>query len=126
MNKFEQDLEDFRKALCERAALIMKEHEAALASKRKRRRAGARGLAQEATAESAQKAMAMTSAGPPMLTGWKEIAQAVGNVSVRTLQRWEKKLGLPIGRAGTLPVAAPEEIRRWKEKHLEQVTRMTS
>lgn len=52
MNKLEQDLEDFRKALCERADLIMKQHKEALASKRKRRCAGAKGLAQEAAAES--------------------------------------------------------------------------
>ncbi|MCU0572898.1 MAG: hypothetical protein MUC41_07880 [Syntrophobacteraceae bacterium] len=58
----------------------------------------------------------MEAAGRPLLTGWKEIAHAVGNVSVRTAQRWERTLGLPVGRAGRTAVADPEEIRKWKER----------
>jgi hypothetical protein len=59
----------------------------------------------------------MEAAGRPLLTGWNEIAQAVGSVSVRTVQRWERTLGLPVGCAGRTAVADPEEIRKWKERH---------
>lgn len=34
---------------------------------------------------------------PTFLTSWKEIAQCVGK-SVRTVQRWERDMGLPVRR----------------------------
>jgi hypothetical protein len=61
---------------------------------------------------------ALKAAGRPLLVGWKEIATAVGNVSVRTVQRWEGEYGLPVSRIGKVPVADPEAIRQWKERQV--------
>lgn len=53
---------------------------------------------------------------PGRLNGWKEIAAYLGK-SVRTAQRWEKDLGLPVHRihtgSGEIPFAFREEIDRW-------------
>lgn len=50
------------------------------------------------------------------LTGWKEIAAFVGR-EVRTVQRWERELGLPVyrvpGSHGHSVFASPDEIERW-------------
>lgn len=117
MKRFEQDLEAFKKCLCERASLIMKQWEEAQVSNR-RRRAGCIGQPGKGGAtRSALRAQAINASGPPMLVGWKEIAQALGSISTRTAQRWEKCLGLPIGRVGGTPVAEPDAIRQWKERH---------
>ena len=51
-----------------------------------------------------------------MLSTWKEIAAHLGK-GVRTVQRWERELGLPIHRP--LPgkkhivIAYPDELDRW-------------
>jgi hypothetical protein len=52
-----------------------------------------------------------------VLTSWKEIAQYLGK-GVRTVQRWEKKLHLPVRRTGeggpkSSVLAMPEEIETW-------------
>jgi len=50
------------------------------------------------------------------LTSWKEIAAYVGK-SVRTVQRWESQLGLPVRRPNpgdrNIVLALPEELDRW-------------
>lgn len=55
---------------------------------------------------------------PTKLAGWKEIAAFVGR-EVRTVQRWERELGLPVhrvpGSRGHSVFAHPEEIERWFE-----------
>lgn len=118
MNRFEEEFEAFKKCLCEHAALIMKQREEAMVSSRGRPARGVEQLRGEDAARSAMKAQAMNSAGPPLLIGWKEIAQALGHISTRTAQRWEKCLGLPVGRVGGTPVADPDFVREWKEQHL--------
>jgi hypothetical protein len=60
----------------------------------------------------------LRAAGRPLLVGWKEIATAVGNVSVRTAQRWEAEFELPVSRLGKVPVADPEAIRQRKERQV--------
>jgi hypothetical protein len=61
-----------------------------------------------------------TSDNPPggRLDGWKEIAGYLAK-SVRTVQRWEKELGLPIHRVGSgrgeSVHALVEELERWRE-----------
>jgi len=51
-----------------------------------------------------------------LLTSWKEIAKHFGK-GVRTVQRWEAKLGLPIHRPDTgahnIVFAFPEELNLW-------------
>jgi hypothetical protein len=53
---------------------------------------------------------------PNKLAGWKEIAAFVGR-EVRTVQRWERELGLPVyrvpGSHGHSVFADPEKIERW-------------
>src|ERR1700722_18812589 len=53
---------------------------------------------------------------PPVLTSWKEIAQYVGK-GVRTVQRWEYDLGLPVRRTKTgkksSVLTVPGEIDAW-------------
>jgi hypothetical protein len=120
MNRFEEDLDAFKKRLRERATLIMKQHEDAQFSKRKRI-AGAAGQSWgEGAARSAMRAQAFESAGPPLLVGWKEIAQTLGSISIRTAQRWEQNRGLPVRRVGATPIADPEAIREWKEQQLHE------
>jgi hypothetical protein len=52
----------------------------------------------------------------PVLHSWKEIASCVG-CGVRTVQRWEHNLGLPVRRAAawerTAVMAFPDEIEAW-------------
>lgn len=51
-----------------------------------------------------------------LLTSWKEIANHFGK-GVRTVQRWEAKLGLPVHRpdqgARNIVFAIPEELNLW-------------
>ncbi len=53
---------------------------------------------------------------PRLLRSWKEVADRL-NVSVRTAQAWEKKLGLPIQRLGSGKksriLADPEQLEKW-------------
>ncbi len=47
------------------------------------------------------------------LTSWKEIARHMGK-SVRTVQRWERQLGLPVRRGfDQSVVAVPAELDAW-------------
>ena len=52
----------------------------------------------------------------PVLTSWKDIARYLGK-GVRTVQRWERTLGLPVRRATqerkSVVLAIPEEIDLW-------------
>lgn len=54
-----------------------------------------------------------------VLHGWKEISQYLGK-SVRSVQRWERELGLPVRRldtgAGQTVYARVEELERWREQ----------
>ncbi|HSK09764.1 MAG TPA: hypothetical protein VK911_09315, partial [Vicinamibacterales bacterium] len=56
--------------------------------------------------------------GASRLTGWKEIAANLGK-TVRTVQRWERELGLPVRRIGSgrgeTVYAFVEELDRWLE-----------
>ena len=58
------------------------------------------------------------------LNSWKEIAQFLGR-SVRTVQRWEQELGLPVRRpAGhdrSAVVAVPSELKAWIRRTPSQV-----
>jgi hypothetical protein len=51
-----------------------------------------------------------------ILTSWKDIAEYLGK-GVRTVQRWEDELGLPVRRTGegvkSGVLAIPEEIDAW-------------
>ncbi len=51
-----------------------------------------------------------------VLNSWKEVAEYMGR-GVRTVQRWERELGLPIrrpkGRSRTAVVARSEELDAW-------------
>ena len=52
----------------------------------------------------------------PTLRSWKEIAQHMG-ASVRTVQRWERELSLPVrrieARRGAVVFAFPAELENW-------------
>jgi len=54
-----------------------------------------------------------------VLGSWKEIATYLGK-GVRTVQRWENDLGMPVrrpnGAAKGVVYASPEELDRWLEK----------
>ncbi len=54
-----------------------------------------------------------------ILNSWKEVAVYLGR-GVRTVQRWERDLGLPVhrprGKQRSAVVAIPEEIERWIER----------
>jgi hypothetical protein len=56
------------------------------------------------------------------LTSWKEIATYLGK-SVRTVQRWEASLGLPVRRPNAndrnIVVALPAELDLWIKKRLQ-------
>jgi hypothetical protein len=120
MDRFEEDFDAFKKCLRERAALLMKRHEEAQFSKRRRIVDAAEQSRGEGAARSAMKTEAFESAGPPLLVGWKEIAQTLGNISTRTAQRWEQHRRLPVRRVGGTPIADPEAIRKWKEQQLHE------
>jgi hypothetical protein len=51
-----------------------------------------------------------------MLTSWKDIADYLGK-SIRTVQRWERELGLPVRRPAAkqngVVIALPEELDAW-------------
>jgi len=50
-----------------------------------------------------------------LLSSWKEIAAFFGK-GVRTVQRWEATLGLPVHRPGqvrSIVIADPKELRDW-------------
>jgi hypothetical protein len=57
-----------------------------------------------------------TSVGPQIFSGWKNIAQYLG-MGVRTVQRYERQLGLPIrrpaGEARGTVVATKSELDAW-------------
>ena len=57
----------------------------------------------------------------PVLTSWKEIAAYLGK-GVRTVQRWEEELRLPVRRPYGLDkhvvVALPEELDKWMHDRL--------
>lgn len=57
---------------------------------------------------------------PTVLTSWKEISHHLGK-GVRTVQRWEIDLGLPVHRSDTgFPraiFALPEELDAWARSH---------
>jgi hypothetical protein len=54
------------------------------------------------------------------LSSWKEIAEFLG-VSVRTAQRWETEMALPVrrvgGEKGRTVAAYADELKNWKTKH---------
>jgi hypothetical protein len=54
------------------------------------------------------------------LSSWKEIAEFLG-VSVRTAQRWESEMALPVrrvgGEKGRTVAAYTDELKNWKAKH---------
>ncbi len=56
----------------------------------------------------------------PVLTSWKDIAKYLGK-GVRTAQRWEAELGLPVRRpkqeGKSVVLAIPEEIDAWVHSH---------
>ncbi len=51
-----------------------------------------------------------------MLTSWKDISDYLGK-SIRTVQRWERELGLPVRRPAAkqngVVIAIPEELDAW-------------
>jgi hypothetical protein len=53
---------------------------------------------------------------PNVLSSWKEIAAYVGR-SIRTVQRWERELGLPVhrpnGKTDGVVIALPAELDGW-------------
>jgi hypothetical protein len=52
----------------------------------------------------------------PVLSSWKEIAYYLGK-GVRTVQRWERELGLPVrrprGHKSRIILAYPDELKSW-------------
>jgi hypothetical protein len=53
-----------------------------------------------------------------LLTSWKEIAAYFGK-GVRTVQRWEKSMNMPVHRPGndrSVVFADPEELKAWALK----------
>ncbi|HZU23148.1 MAG TPA: hypothetical protein VE998_09980 [Terriglobales bacterium] len=56
---------------------------------------------------------------PAILGSWKEIAQYLGK-GVRTVQRWERELHLPVHRPSGarkgVVIAFPEELQNWAKK----------
>jgi hypothetical protein len=53
---------------------------------------------------------------PQILSSWKEIARHVGK-SIRTVQRWEREIGLPVhrpdGKNEGVVIALPAELDAW-------------
>jgi hypothetical protein len=66
--------------------------------------------------ESPEKSEPESGAAPAVLLGWKQIARYLGK-SVRTVQRWEHELGLPVRKIDTQTksdvVAFVTEIEVW-------------
>jgi hypothetical protein len=66
--------------------------------------------------ESPGKSEPESGAAPAVLLGWKQIARYLGK-SVRTVQRWEHELGLPVRKIDTQTksevVAFVTEIKVW-------------
>ena len=61
--------------------------------------------------------------GERVFTSWKEIASFFGK-GVRTVQRWERKFGLPISRptaAKNVVLATESELREWIRKSSSQL-----
>lgn len=63
---------------------------------------------------------------PGVLNGWKEIASYLGK-SPRSVQRWERDLGLPVRRiptpdGGSIVYATPGEVDAWRARQCEQQT----
>jgi len=58
---------------------------------------------------------------PTILTSWKEIAAYLGK-GVRTVQRWELELALPVRRprANHTVIAVPKEIDEWIQSQTSQ------
>ncbi|MGE0361115.1 MAG: hypothetical protein AB7R67_10320, partial [Vicinamibacterales bacterium] len=60
---------------------------------------------------------------PDALNGWKEIAGFLGK-SARTVQRWERDLGLPVHRiptpdGGSIVFARRAELSEWRARQAE-------
>lgn len=64
--------------------------------------------------------MCAQQANPPVLSCWKDIAHFLGK-GVRTAQRWEKELGLPVHRLNggrkSAVIADPREVEAWLTAH---------
>src|SRR5947209_18893102 len=73
---------------------------------------------------------------PHILNSWKEIATYLGR-GVRTVQRWEATLEMPVhrpaGKSRSAVIAMPDELQQWlrakrtlieQEKHIGPVARM--
>jgi hypothetical protein len=59
--------------------------------------------------------MTIQGKSPQLLTSWKEIALHLGK-GVRTVQRWEQELGLPVRRPAHsrhIVLAVPSELDEW-------------
>jgi hypothetical protein len=57
-----------------------------------------------------------------VLTSWKEIAAYMGK-GVRTVQRWESEMELPVRRPGAdrhIVLAFPQELDAWARRQLER------
>lgn len=68
-----------------------------------------------------------TDSGEKVFTSWKEIASFFGK-GVRTVQRWERKFGLPISRptaAKNVVLATESELREWIRKSSSQLANDT-
>lgn len=66
----------------------------------------------------------ITTSSDHLLTSWKEIAAYFGK-GVRTVQRWEQELGLPVRRptgVRQIVFASPIELRDWLEHQTFRVT----
>lgn len=61
----------------------------------------------------------MLSSDSPVLGSWKEIAAYLGK-SVRTVQRWERNLGMPIRRPAAhnqgIVIAIPTDLDEWIQR----------
>jgi hypothetical protein len=61
-----------------------------------------------------------------VLNSWKEISQYLGR-GMRTVQRWEQKLGLPVrrprGKKRSAVIAIPAELDAWATSSLRLTTR---
>ncbi len=63
----------------------------------------------------------MAEVNPAVLSSWKEIAAYLGK-GVRTVQRWERELHLPIHRPvehnARIVIAVPEELDNWIQQQM--------